>query len=81
VPSLGAPQKLFNFNALWGGQGAPKTGAFQRRGGGGESQRAPQVPAFGDGEREGAMENIAGAERIYGVDSKSRCSLPARDAG
>ena len=65
-------QKVRYFSTLRGGKSAPETGAFQRRGGGGEPQRLPQVLTLGDGERKGAMENVTGAERIHGVDREGR---------
>ena len=69
---LALAQKLFHFNTLRGGKGAAMAGAFQRRGGGGESQRLPQFLLFSDRERERAMENIAGAQRVDGVDREGR---------
>ena len=68
-------QKPFNFSALRSGQAATKAGAFQRGRGRGESQRFPRIPAFGEAKREGAMEDVACAERIHGVDRKGRCFL------
>ena len=50
---------------------AAKTSAFQRCGRGGKPQRIWNVLFFRDGERESAMENIAGAERIHSVHRES----------
>src|SRR5277367_2188377 len=65
-------QKLFNFSTLRGGKGAPEAGAFQGCSGGSEPQRLPQPLLFGDGERKGAMEDIARAERIHRVHREGR---------
>ena len=67
-----AAQKLFNFNALRSGQTAAMAGAFQSCGSRGESQRVPEGPAFGEPEREGAMEDVACAKGIHGRDRKRR---------
>jgi hypothetical protein len=65
-------QKRFNFNALRGREGTAESGAFQRRGGGGEPERLPQFLSFGDRERESAMEHVSGAEGVHGVDREGR---------
>ena len=63
-------QKLFNFKTLRGGKGAAEAGAFQSCRSGRKSQRLPQLLALGDRQREGAMEDVAGAQRIHGVECK-----------
>src|SRR5882757_7615305 len=65
-------QKCFNFSTLRGREGAPEPGAFQRCGGGGESERLSQFLLLGDGERKGAVEHVAGAQRIHGVNREGR---------
>jgi hypothetical protein len=45
IGRLALGQKLFNFNALRRSIGASESGAFQRRGGGGKSQRLPKLLA------------------------------------
>src|SRR5437867_3525498 len=65
---LALTQKCSHFSTLRGGKGAPEAGAFQRCGGGGEAQRLPQLLALGDGQRKGAVEDVAGAQRIDGMD-------------
>src|ERR1700761_958104 len=65
-------QKLFNFRTLRGGEGAAKAGAFQRCGGGSESERLVQLLTFGDRQRKGAVEDVAGAQGIHGVDREGR---------
>lgn len=47
-------------------------GAFQRRGGRGELQRLPHTAALGEPKRERAVENVAGAKRIDGLDREGR---------
>src|SRR6266851_1207500 len=68
-------QKLFHFSALRGGKSPPETGAFQGGGGGSEPKRLGQILVLGDGEGEGAMEHVAGAQRIHGVHREGRCLL------
>src|SRR5665811_558218 len=65
-------QKLFYFSTLRGGESTTEAGAFQRCGGGGESQRARNVLVFGDGERERAVEHVAGAQGIHGMHREGR---------
>src|SRR5713226_1566712 len=65
-------QKLINFSTLRGGKSAPETRAFQRRGGGGEPKGLKQPLFFGDGEGEGAMEHVARAQRVHGVNREGR---------
>src|ERR1700686_1472395 len=69
---LGLAQKLFNFSTLRGSKSATETGAFQGGGGGSEAKRLGQVVMFVNGERERAMEHVAGAERIHGVHGEGR---------
>ena len=57
--SLILGQKRFNFSTLRRSEGATEAGAFQRRGGGGESQRVPEVLLLGQGERKRPMEDVA----------------------
>ena len=65
-------QKLIHFSALWGGKSPAETSAFQRRGGGSEPKRLGQILVLGDGEGEGAMEHVAGAQRVHGMDRERR---------
>src|ERR1700687_2230595 len=65
-------QKFFNFSTLRGGKGTTEAGAFQRCGGGSETQRLRQILLLGDRERERAMEHVAGAQRIHGMDREGR---------
>jgi len=67
VGRLAVAQKLFNFSTLRGGKGAAETGAFQRRGGGSEAQRARHILFFRNGERKRAMEYVARPQRVDGV--------------
>src|SRR5438445_5938459 len=67
---LALAQKRCDFSTLRGGKGAPEAGAFQRRGGGGESQRLRQFLPLRNGQRKGAVEYVAGAQRIDGVDGE-----------
>ena len=78
-PGWGHPPWLkssANFSTLRGGKGATEAGAFQRCSGGGGPQRARDVLILGDRERKGAMEYVAGAQRIHGMHRKGR-RLPA----
>src|SRR5882757_11151307 len=72
IHRLAMAQKFFNFSTLRRGEGAAETGAFQRRGGGSEPQRAQNVLRFGNGQSDRAMENIAGAQCIHGMHGKCR---------
>src|SRR3954447_13278701 len=63
-------QKLFNFSTLWGGERAPKAGAFQGRRRGRETQCRRNVRLLGNGERKSAVEDVARAQRIHGVHRK-----------
>ena len=65
-------QKFRKFSTLRRGKGAAEPGAFQCCGGGSEPQRLPQILFLGDGQRERAMEHVAGAQRIHGVDREGR---------
>src|ERR1700709_984434 len=65
-------QKCFNFSTLRGREGAPEPGAFQRCGGGGESERLAELLLLGDGERKGAVEHVAGTQGIHGVEVGGR---------
>ena len=65
-------QKRFNFSTLRGSKSPTKAGAFQRRGGGREGKRRAQILVFGDGKGKGAMEHVARAQRIHGVDREGR---------
>ena len=69
---LAVLQKRCNFRSLRGGESAAEPGAFQGRRGGGEAKRRRDVLVLGDRERESAMENVAGPQRIDRVNRKSR---------
>src|SRR4051794_35664282 len=74
---LALAQKRHDFSTLRGSKGAAKACAFQGRRGGGESQRLTQFLPLGNGERKGAMKDVSGAERIYGVDREGGGLLDA----
>ena len=65
-------QKRCNFSALRGSEGAAEPGAFQGRRGGGEAKRSRDVLVLGDRERESAMEDVAGPQRIDRVHREGR---------
>ena len=53
-------------------EGPAETGALQRGGGRGEPERVAQILVFSDRQRKSAMENVARAQRIYGVHREGR---------
>src|SRR5271155_3962098 len=75
VSRVAVAQKFCDFSTLRGGEGAAEAGAFQRRSGGGEPERLGQGLLFGDGQRERAVEYVAGAERIHSMH-RERWRLP-----
>src|SRR5205807_8255594 len=69
---LAMARKVFNVSSLWRGKGSAETGAFQRRRGRGEAQGVGDILLLGNGQREGAVEHIAGTQGVHGMHRKGR---------